>query len=89
MTITPRYLTGDKTALNEFIDRFDVRLIPSSANGCRLSICSRANLIFVSRYFYSTAMVCEPLSFQKRPHFELADPKKSNRKIQLSHGFVC
>lgn len=89
MTITPRYLSGNKEALNDFIDRFDVRLVLPSGNGSRLSIYSCANLIFVSRYFYSIVMVCEPLSFQKRPCFELVVPNNPMRRYQLSRGFIC
>jgi hypothetical protein len=59
MTTVPRYLTGKKEEIKEFLDKFDVSLTsPTRSNGMhfvRLILVKR--LIVSIRYFCSIAMV--------------------------------
>lgn len=43
ITTTPRYLTGDKAGLKEFLDKFDVRLLCSIAMAEMYSVSSKSS----------------------------------------------
>jgi hypothetical protein len=58
MTTVPRYLTGKKEEIKEFLDKFDVSLTsPTRSNGTLVRLILVKRLIVSIRYFCSIAMV--------------------------------